>query len=50
MSQKLKELKQRYYRKFNTLSLYRPVLLSGNVQSEQVAAGESVQTTILSEH
>jgi len=27
-----------------------PVLLSGNVQSEHVAAGERVQTTILSEH
>jgi len=27
-----------------------PVLLSGNVQSEHVAARESFQTTILSEH
>jgi len=26
------------------------VLLSGNVQSEHVAAGEVVQTTILSDH
>jgi len=26
------------------------VLLSGNVQSEHVAAGEIVQTTVLSEH
>jgi len=26
------------------------VLLSGNVQFEHVAAGESVQTTILSDH
>jgi len=32
------------------LSFCRPVLLSGNDQSEHVAAGESVQTTILSEH
>jgi len=41
--------KQRYYRKLNTLRLCRPVLLSGNVQSEHVAHGESIQTTILSE-
>jgi len=31
---------QRYYRKLNILSLCRPVLLSGNVQNEHVAAGE----------
>jgi len=42
--------KQRFYRNLNNLSLCRPDLLSGNVQSEHVAAGESVQTTILSDH
>jgi len=42
--------KQRYYRNINLLSLCRPVLLSGNVQSEHVAVGESFQTTILSEN
>jgi len=42
--------KQRYYRNINSLSLCRPVLLSGNFQAEHAAAGESVQTTILSEH
>jgi len=42
--------KQRYYRNINILRLSRPVLLSGNLQSEHVAAGESVQTKILSEH
>jgi len=47
MSQQGKEFKQRYNRNINTLSLCRPVFLSGNVQSEQVAAGERVQTTIL---
>ena len=36
--------KQRYYRKFNNLSLCRPLLLSGNVQSELVAAGEIFQS------
>jgi len=40
-------LKQRYYRKINTLSLCGPVLPSSNVQSEHVAAGEVVQTKIL---
>jgi len=49
MSQPVKEFKQRYYRNVNALSLCRPVLVSGNVQSEHVAASESVQTTILSE-
>jgi len=39
MSQKWKVLKQRYYRNFNTLSLCRPVPVSGNVQSEHVAVG-----------
>ena len=32
--------KQRYYRNINTLSLCSPVLLSGNVQSDHVAAGK----------
>jgi len=45
-----KVFKQRYYRNINTLNICRPVLLSGNVQSELVVAGESVKTTILSEH
>jgi len=36
--------KQRYCRNINILSLGRAVLLSGNVQSEHVAAGERVQT------
>jgi len=49
MSQQGNGFKQRYYRNFNTLSLCRPVLLSGNVQSEHVAAREIVQTKILSE-
>jgi len=40
MSQKWKSFKQRYYRNTNILSLCRTVLLSGNVQSEHVAAGE----------
>ena len=40
MSQQWKGIKQRYYRKLNTLSFCRPVLLSGNFQSEYVAAGE----------
>ena len=35
--------KQRYYRKINTLNLCRPVLLSGNVQSEHVAEVEMVK-------
>jgi len=35
--------------KINTLSLLRPLLLSGNFQSERVAAGVRIQTTILSE-
>ena len=35
--------KQRYYRNIYTLTLCRPVLLSGNVQSEHVAAGEMVK-------
>jgi len=40
MSQQWKSFKQRYYRNINTLSLCRPVLLSGNLQSENVAAGK----------
>jgi len=49
MSQQVKGFKQRYYRNLNNLSLCRPVLLSGKSQPEHVAAGESFQTTILSE-
>ena len=49
MSRKRKVLKKRYYCNINNLSPCRPVLLSGNVQSEHVAAEEAVQTTILSE-
>jgi len=49
MSQQRKEFKQRYYRKLKNLRLCRPVLLAGNFQFEHVAAGEIVQTTILSE-
>jgi len=45
-----KEFKQGYYRNINTISLCTPVLLSGNIQSKHVAAGEIFQTTILSEH
>jgi len=40
--------KQRYNGNLNTLSVLRPVLLSGSVQSEYVAAVEKFQTTILS--
>ena len=50
MSQQCKFFKQIYYRNINNFSLCRPVLLSGNVQSEHVATEERVQTTILSEH
>jgi len=50
MSQQDKGFKQRYYWNVNNLSLCRPQLLSGNFQSEQVAAGEIFQKTILSEH
>jgi len=49
MSQQGNVFKERYYRKLNILSLCTPVLLSGNFQSEHVAAGVSIQTTILSE-
>jgi len=50
MSQQCKEFKQLYYGNNNTVSLCRPVLRSGNIQSEHVAAVERVQTKILSEH
>jgi len=50
MSQKGKVFKQRYIRNINTLSLCMTVLLSGNIQSEHVGAGEIVETTLLSEH
>jgi len=50
MSQQGKLFKQRYYRNITNLSLYRPELLSGNLQSAQVAVGEIIQTSILSEH
>jgi len=46
MSLQGKGFKQRYNRNINNLSLCSPVLLSGNVQSEHVAAVESVQRTI----
>jgi len=50
MSEQGKVFKQRYYGNIYTLSFCRPVLLSGNVQSEHVAAGEMFQTTKLSKH
>jgi len=50
MSQQGKLFKQRYYWNLNNLRTSRPVLLSGNVQSEHVEAGEIVQTSVLSEH
>jgi len=40
MSQQWIWFKQRYYRNINTISFCRPVLLSGNFESEHVAAGE----------
>jgi len=46
MSQQWKLFKPRYYQNLNNLSLCRPVLLSGNVQFEHVAAVERIQTTI----
>jgi len=42
--------KQRYNRNMNTLSICSPVLLSGNFQSENVAAGEMFPKKILSKH
>jgi len=49
MPQQGKVFKQRYYGNINNLSLFMAVLLSGNIQSENVASVENVQTTILSE-
>jgi len=49
MSQQGIVSKQRYYRKLITLSLCRPVLFSGNLQSEYVETVEIFQATILSE-
>jgi len=40
MSEQWKIFKQRYYRKLNTLKLFRPVLFSGYVQFYHVAEGE----------
>jgi len=48
MSQQRKLFKERDYRNVNTLSICRPVLLSGNVQSEHVEAVRMVQRTNLS--
>jgi len=42
MSEQGKGFKQRYYQNNNILSFCRPVLHSGNVQSEHIAEGESV--------
>jgi len=50
MSQQWKWFKQRYYRKFNTLKISRPVLLSGNFQSKNGPEWKRVQTMILSEY
>jgi len=44
MSQKEIGFKQGYYQNLKTLSPCRPVLFSGNVQTEHVAAGEIVPT------
>jgi len=49
MSQQWKWFKERYYWNIKTLRFCRPALLSGNDQSENVAAGEIAQTTILLE-
>jgi len=50
MSQWGKVSVKRYYWNINTLSLCRPMLLTGNFQSDHVAAEEVFQTLILSEH
>jgi len=50
MSEQVKWIRQRYYRNINNLSPCRPVLLSGNVQSEHVAGGERIKTKILMEY
>jgi len=47
MPQQEKSFKEGYYRNINTLSLFRPLLLSGNVQSEHVAAGERLKINII---
>jgi len=44
MSQQGKVFKQRYYRNVNALTICRTVLLSGNFQSEHVAADDIFQT------
>jgi len=44
MSQQWKVYKQRYCRNLKNLSLFRPVLLSGKIPSEHVAAVEIFQT------
>jgi len=43
MSQQGKSFKQRYYRNINILIVCRSLLISGNVQSENVAAVERNQ-------
>jgi len=50
MSQQGQEFILRYNRNIYTLSICRRALRSGNVQSEHVATGESVLTTILLYH
>jgi len=47
MSHQWKLFKQRYYRNLNILILCRPVLLSGNVQSEHDATGEIEENDII---
>jgi len=42
MSKQGKSFEQRYYRNLNILSLCRLLLISGNFQSEHVAAAEIV--------
>jgi len=49
MTQQGKGFKKRYYRNINTLSLGRPVIISGNVHSEHVALGVIFHRTLLSE-
>jgi len=47
MSQQGKDFKQRFDRNIHTLNHSRPVLLSGNIETEHVAAAEIIQTTML---
>jgi len=47
MPQQGKGFKQGYYQNMNTISHSRPVLLSGNVQSEHVAEGKSSNNDII---